>query len=172
MFAKLAYYALVLPLSYLPLPILYLFTDFFYLLIISIAPYRKKVIEGNIKRSFPDKTDKEQKGIKRKFYRHFTDLLAEGIKNLSISESSIRKRMKVTNPEIMDKLYNSNKNVLLVSGHYNNWEWLVSSQGLLFKHKAIGIGMPMTSTFWDEKINERRSRFGMTVVHSKNYKVF
>ena len=169
MFAKLAYYILVLPLSYLPLPVLYVFTDFFYLLILTVVPYRKSVIENNIARSFPDKSLKEQRAIKRKFYRHFTDLLAEGIKNLTISERSIRKRMTVANPEVMNDLFDRKRNVLLVSGHYNNWERLVSSQDLLFKHKAIGIGMPLSSGFWDKKINERRSRFGMTVVHAKNY---
>ncbi|MDX2361344.1 MAG: lysophospholipid acyltransferase family protein [Crocinitomicaceae bacterium] len=170
MLAKIGYYCFVLPLSHLPLVLLYIFTDFFYLLIITVAPYRKKVIEANLKRSFPDKSDKELKRIKRKFYRHFTDLLAEGIKNLSISEKSIKRRMTVQNPELMDGLYASGKNVLLVSGHYNNWEWLVLSQPLLFKHAALGIGMPMTSKFWDEKINQRRSRFGMKVIHAKNYK--
>ena len=147
MFAKLAYYILVLPLSYLPLPVLYVFTDFFYLLILTVVPYRKSVIENNIARSFPDKSLKEQRAIKRKFYRHFTDLLAEGIKNLTISERSIRKRMTVANPEVMNDLFDRKRNVLLVSGHYNNWEWLVSSQDLLFKHKAIGIGMPLSSGF-------------------------
>lgn len=166
----LAYYLLILPLSLLPLPVLYLFTDFFYLLLITVAPYRKKVIMGNLQRSFPDRSPAEIKQIQRKFYRHFTDLLAEGIKNLSIRESAIRRRMTVKNPEIMDALYASGSNVLLVSGHYNNWEWLVSSQPLQFKHKAVGIGMPMSSSFWDKKINARRSRFGMQVVHSKNYK--
>ncbi len=168
--AAIVYYILVLPLSYLPLSILYLFTDFFYLIILCFIPYRKAVIEQNLKRSFPDKSEKELRTIKRSFYRHFTDLLAEGIKNLSISESSIRRRMTVANSEIMDQLFEKKKNVILVSGHYNNWEWLVSSQDLLFPHKAIGIGMPMTSKFWDKKINERRQRFGMTVVHAKNYK--
>jgi KDO2-lipid IV(A) lauroyltransferase len=76
----------------------------------------------------------------------------------------------VKNPEIMEELYQSGRNVLLVSGHYNNWEWMVSSQPLQFSHQAVGIGMPMTSSFWDQKINARRSRFGMQVVHSKNYK--
>ena len=70
----------------------------------------------------------------------------------------------------MDDLYSKNKNVLLVSGHYNNWEWLITSQNILFPHQAYGIGMPMTSKFWDKKINEKRSRFGMNVVHGKNYK--
>ena len=170
MIAAIAYYVLVLPLSYLPLPVLYIFTDFFYLLLITIAPYRKSVIEGNIARSFPAKTQAEQKKIKRQFYRHFTNLLAEGVKNLTISKKVLQRRFRVLNPELMDDLYAKGKNVLLVSGHYNNWEWLISSQPLHFKHKAYGIGMPMTSAFWDKKINARRSRFGMNVIHAKNYK--
>ncbi|MCH2230397.1 MAG: lysophospholipid acyltransferase family protein [Crocinitomicaceae bacterium] len=168
--AKVAYYIFVLPLSYLPLPILYLFTDFFYLLLITILPYRKKVIQGNIERSFPNASKSEKRKIRLKFYRHFTDILAEGIKLLTISEKGIRQHIKVKNPEVMNQLYSNNRNVILVSGHYNNWEWIVNGLDLLFKHKAIGIGMPLSSKFWNKKINERRSRFGMKVVHAKNYK--
>jgi Kdo2-lipid IVA lauroyltransferase/acyltransferase len=168
--AKVAYYIFVIPLSYLPLVILYAIMDIFYLLLISIVPYRKKVIIQNIERSFPNKTKSEKAKIKRQFYRHLTQLLAESVKGLSISENELKRRITVKNPEVMDDLYANGKNVLLVSGHYNNWEWVILSQALLFKHDAIGIGMPMTSKFWDKKINQRRSRFGMKVVHAKNYK--
>ena len=170
MIAAIGYYIFVLPLSYLPLPILYLFTDFFYLLLISIVPYRKRVIEGNIARSFPEKTNAERAKIKRKFYRHFTNLLAEGVKNLTISKRALQRRFKVVNPGLMNELYAQNKNVLLVSGHYNNWEWLITSHPCHFHHNAYGIGIPMTSAFWDKKLNARRSRFGMNVIHAKNYK--
>ncbi len=168
--AKFAYYFLVLPLSYLPLGILYIFTDFFFLILATVFPYRKKVIEENLKRSFPDKSPKELKQLKRQFYLHFCDLLAEGIKNLSISKKELSRRFKVNNAELMDDLFSQNKSVILVSGHYNNWEWLISSQSFLFKHQAMGIGMPMTSKFWDKKINERRMRYGMKVIHAKNFK--
>lgn len=169
-FAAFAYYVLVIPLSLLPLPVLYLFTDFFYLLIITVVPYRRKVIDQNLQRSFPDLSQKERNQIKRKFYRHFTNLLAEGIKNLTISKASLKKRFKVQNPELMDELAKKNKDVLLVSGHYNNWEWLITSQALLFPFEAYGIGMPLTSKFWDKKVNGRRSRFGMNVIHAGNYR--
>lgn len=168
--SRLAYYIFVLPISYLPLPILYLFTDFFYLLIITAIPYRKKVIESNLRNSFPDLSPTEIKKLRNKFYRHFTDILAEGVKNLTISKRQLEKRFKVINPELMADLYSKGKSVLLVSGHYNNWEWLITSQNFLFPHQAYGIGMPMTSKFWDAKINARRERFGMKVIHSKNYK--
>lgn len=168
--AALAYYVLVIPLSLLPLPVLYLFTDFFFLLLITVVPYRRKVIDGNLKRSFPKLSDQKRNRIKRKFYRHFTNILAEGIKNLTISKSSLKKRFKVRNPEVMDQLASQNKNVLLVSGHYNNWEWLITSQALLFPFEAYGIGMPLSSKFWDKKVNARRSRFGMNVIHAGNYR--
>lgn len=168
--ARIGYYIFVLPLSYLPLPVLYLFTDFFFLILITVAPYRKKVILGNIERSFPNKSPKEHRKIMRRFYRHFTDLLAEGVKNLTISEKQLKRRFAVKNPEVMQELFNESRNVLLVSGHYNNWEWLITSQNLLFPHQAYGIGMPLSSQFWHKKINARRERFGMRVIHAKNYR--
>lgn len=170
MAAKFAYYCLVLPLSYLPMWVLYGLTDFFYLILITLIPYRKNVIEGNIDRSFPELSVQEKRKIKRKFYHHLCNILAEGIKNLSISKNELNRRFKVRNPELMTKLYEKQKSVVLVSGHFNNWEWLITAQNFLFPHHAMGIGMPMSSKFWDKKINERRTRFGMEVIHSKNFK--
>lgn len=167
MLSAFAYYVLVYPLSLLPLRLMYLFTDFFYLLLISIVPYRRKVVRKNIENSFPELSVREKRKIERKFYHHLTDLLAEGVKNLSISRKQLLKRFKVENPELLNQLYDQGKSVLLVSGHYNNWEWLITGQNLLFKHQAVGIGMPLSNGFWDKKLNERRSRFGMKVIHSK-----
>ncbi|XOV67950.1 MAG: lysophospholipid acyltransferase family protein [Fluviicola sp.] len=168
--AKIGYYIFILPLSYLPLPVLYIFTDFFYLILITLVPYRKKVILGNIHRSFPELSANEHKKLVRKFYHHFTDILAEGVKNLTISEKELRRRFKVKNPELMHQLYVEKRNVLLVSGHFNNWEWLITSQNFLFPHQAYGIGMPLSSQFWHKKVTSRRERFGMRVVHAKNYR--
>ena len=168
--AALAYYLIVRPLSMLPLFILYRFSDLFYFLLITIFPYRKTVIDENIRRSFPQMSEVEQRAIRKKFYRHFADILIEGIANLSMSQSELSKRFKVINPEVMQEMYDKKKSVILVSGHYNNWEWLISAQQFLFPHQAMGIGMPMTSKFWDKKVNERRQRFGMKVVHSGNFK--
>ena len=168
--ARIGYYLFVYPLSKLPLSFLYLFSSFFALILIHIFSYRKKVILKNIENSFPNLTLKEHQEIANKFYRHFADLLVEGVKNLSICQDELKRRLTVKNPELMNELFSKGKNVILVSGHYNNWEWLISAQNFLFPHQALGIGMPMTSKFWDHKVNEQRERYGMKVVHAKNYK--
>jgi KDO2-lipid IV(A) lauroyltransferase len=169
--SALLYYLIVFPISFLPLGILYKLSDLLYFIFTRIFPYRKSVIIGNIQRSFPDKSEDEKQQLVKDFYRHFTDILVEGIKNLSISKKQLKKRMLVRNPELMQELYEEKRNVILVSGHFNNWEWLISSQNLLFNHQAFGIGMPMSNKFWDKKVNQRRERFGMQVINASNYQI-
>lgn len=98
------YYCVVYPLSLLPLWILYRISDLLFLLFISIIPYRKKVVQGNIEKSFPDLSPKDQAVLARGFYRHFSDLVVESIKNLSISKEELLRRMKVINPEVLKNL--------------------------------------------------------------------
>jgi KDO2-lipid IV(A) lauroyltransferase len=170
MFSKILYYCIVYPLSRLPFGVLYPISDFLYFVLFRLIAYRKKVVINNLKHSFPGKSSKEIRQIAQKFYRYLADVLIEGIKNISISEKQLKSRLKVENPEIMDELFAMQKSVLLVGGHYNNWEWLIAAQNMLFKHQAVGIGQPMSNRFWNTKINEKRSRFGMRVIHAKNLK--
>jgi KDO2-lipid IV(A) lauroyltransferase len=164
----LLYYLIVLPLSWLPLRIIYIFTNFISYLFIHYVPYREKIVLKNIKASFPFLRKEEIIQVKNNFYTHLGQLIAESIKNLSISKRILKKRFRFVNPEILDELYAKNKNVILVSGHFNNWEWMITSMALHLKHHCIGIGMPLKNGFWDKKLNERRARFGMTIGSSAN----
>jgi len=170
MMTAILYYCVVYPLSLLPLWILYGLSDLVFLLFMSILPYRKKVVQINIENSFPDLSPRDQAVLVRGFYRHFSDLLIESIKNLSISKEELLRRMKVLNPEVLQELEKKGKSVLFVSGHLNNWEWFITSQALLVPFDSYGIGMPLSNGFWDKKLTERRQRFGLKVVNAKNYK--
>ncbi|MEY4288678.1 MAG: hypothetical protein RLZZ30_766 [Bacteroidota bacterium] len=170
MMSALLYYCIVYPLSLLPLWILYRMSDLIFLLFMSVLPYRKKVVKANIERSFPDLSSKDQAVLVRGFYRHFSDLLIESIKNLSISKDELLRRMTVINPEVLQNLQKNGKSTIFVSGHFNNWEWFITAQALLVPNASYGIGMPLSNGFWDKKLTERRQRFGLTVVHAQNYK--
>ena len=168
--SALLYYCIVYPLSLLPLWILYRISDVLFMLFMSILPYRKKVVVANIQRSFPELSARDHSVLVRGFYRHFSDLLIESIKNLSISKEELLHRMKVVNPEILQELQKNGKSTLFVSGHFNNWEWFITAQALLVTNDSYGIGMPLSNEFWDKKLTERRQRFGLTVVNAQNYK--
>jgi Kdo2-lipid IVA lauroyltransferase/acyltransferase len=170
--SKLIYYLVLAPLSKLPLTLLYIGADFVYVLFRTVWPYRKTVIESNLKNSFPEKSASEIKTIRNRFYRHLADLLVEGIRNFGISKKELQSRISVENPQVMQQLLDKKRNILLVGGHYGNWEWVITSQALLFEQHAIGLGKPLTNSYFDTKINALRGRFGMDIVHAKNYKEF
>lgn len=165
----LLYYALVLPLSFLPLRILYLLSELLFVLFCTLLPYRKKVINHNLLLAFPNASITEKKQIRKDFYRYFADLLVESIKNLTISKKQLLGRMQLKNPELLEGLKALNKPILLVAGHYNNWEWLITAQALWFKQPSFGIGMPLSHPFWNWKLTARRERFGSKVVAAQNY---
>lgn len=139
-----------------------------YLIFRYVFPYRKKLIIEQLSTSFPTKSEKEIIEMLHQYYKQFADTIVESVKNMTISQKELTQRFVVKNPEIMHELFERNKSVVLVSGHYYNWEWMISMQNQLFPHQAIGIGMPLSNAFWDKALNERRERYGMQVVHSGN----
>ena len=170
MIGKILYYIILFPLSIIPLRVLYVFSYLAYLLLYYILGYRKNVILSNMQNSFPDLNKDTRKQISKSFYKHFSDILVEGIKNLSISKKNLEKRVRLKNPQLIEEYYKKNQSIILTSGHYNNWEWLITIQDCLLSHQAVGIGMPLSQKSLDQKINGRRSRLGMIVTNSKDYK--
>lgn len=159
-----------MPFAHLPMPILYGISDFFYVILLTVFPYRKKIILNNIERCYPNLTEKEKKKMLRQNYFHLSNILAEGIKNLSISQRRLKKRMVIENVEIFDQFFEEGKSVIIASSHYSNWEYLITVQNLAIKQRAIGIGKPLSRKFLNNKINSLRERNGMKVVSAKNYK--
>src|SRR5436190_7342887 len=80
--------------SHLPLFILYRISDFLYFIIYHVIGYRKKVVNENLRKSFPEKSGKEIEQITKEFYLNLTDLIVETIKTLSISKIELSKRVK------------------------------------------------------------------------------
>lgn len=163
----LLYYLIIYPLSKLPLWWLYGIKPFLFFLLYRVIGYRRRVVQTNLKNSFPDKSQSELKKIEKDFFHYLSKLFIESIKNLTISDRKLLQRMKVKNPEVINQFYEQNRSVLLVGPHSHNWEYMITAQNILFKHQAVGIGMPLTSRFWNQKLNEKRQRFGMRVIHAK-----
>ncbi|PKQ65563.1 lipid A biosynthesis acyltransferase [Labilibaculum filiforme] len=159
-------YGLVRLISYLPFPILYIFSDIVFFIVYYILRYRRKVVTENLNNSFPEKSEKEICSIRKEFYSHFCDTFIETIKMWSISEEEMKKRCKFLNPEIFDIYKAQNKNVITVLGHYGNWEWLTSFA--LWKDAYyLPIYKPLHNKVFDQMFLKIRRRFG-TIPVAKN----
>jgi len=155
---------LLLLVSYLPLSVLYVLSYPLYLVITYIIKYRKKVTLENLTLSFPEKSSKEIHKLYKQYQKHLSYLVAEIIKIFSISKKDLEKRYQCINPELVNQFYRQGKSVILVSSHYNNWEWMILRIQEMCPHHGVCIGKPNNNKFFEKKINEGRTRFGSEIV--------
>lgn len=161
------FYAFVWCLSFLPLPVLYLFSYVIYFLAYYVVKYRRGVVRENLLRSFPEKSLEEIVKIEKDYYLHFADVVVETVKLMHISDEEIRHRMQFTNPEVISDFCKNGKSMIMLLGHYGNWEWIPS---IYLNYEGIIGGelyRPLNNKFFDSFFLKLRSRFG-TVNIPKN----
>ena len=154
------FYGINWVITLLPMPILYVLSDFLYLILYYFLTYRRKVVAENLRNSFPEKSPEELKIIEKKFYRHLADLMIEILKLTHMSKAQSLRRMKITNAELLERLYDEGRDVVAVIGHYNNWEWLKS---LIFhtRFQTVSIYKPLQDKRFDNFLLDLRKREGM-----------
>ncbi|MBI3555663.1 MAG: lysophospholipid acyltransferase family protein [Deltaproteobacteria bacterium] len=156
-----------MPLSVLPLGVLYGLSSCMYFVIFHVVRYRRRVVVENLKKSFPEKSDSEIEAIARKFFAHLCDLIFESIKGCAISEAEIRRRHRYTNIELLNAYYDKGKRVTILGAHYGNWEWVALSLPLVTKFQTYGIFQTLTNPFMDRTVKKSRQRHGMKLISTK-----
>ena len=163
-------YYLTLPVLYLisilPFWLLYRISDGMYILLYYTIGYRKKVVNQNLKKSFPVKSEAEVKKIEKKYYKYLCDLVLETIKGLTISAETASKRCTIS-PEMQElfkKYYEKKQSLALVMGHWGNWEWGGNSFSLFMKHQLYVIYHPLSNKYFNSLMAHMRTRLGTKLI--------
>lgn len=157
-------YYIALPFLYgislLPFPVLYLLSDGVFVLLYHVIRYRRAVVRMNLRNSFPTKSASELAGIERAFYRWFCDLTLETLKTLTISPKSIMKHVHVEGEQVLRKYHAEGRSIILVMGHWGNWELAGARFSQLGLHHLNVIYHPLHNPHFNRLIIRMRTRLG------------
>lgn len=147
--------------SALPFRVLYVLSDFNYLLMYHVWRYRRKVVRENLEKSFPEKTEAERLQIERKFYRYLSDYMLEDLKLLHMSAEDLCQRMIYKNTEQYLELTEKYGGIIVMIPHYANYEWLIG-MGSVMKPGDVPVQVykPLKDKYLNELFKQIRSRFG------------
>jgi len=163
-------YILIYPFLYLisilPFRLLYMLSDFVFVMVFYVFGYRRKVVRNNLELVFPNKSKTEIKVIEKKFYKHMCDMFLEMIKSLTISDKQLQKRFVFKNNEELERLESLNKSVIVIYGHYASYEWSVVV-GYFTKLKGLGIYKQIKNRYFDKLVKGIRSRYNITLIPTK-----
>ena len=168
MFSTWLFYGILMPIAYLPIQLLYGLADFIYFVLYRVIGYRKKVVEANLRKSFPSKSSEEIKLLTKKFYHHLADVFMEAVLNLRLSEKKLFERYKCRNAEVLKPYYDEGKSVILMSSHYNNWEYMITSLEHQLPFHGVGVGKELSDKVLDKHLTKYRTRYGTEVVFASN----
>lgn len=154
-------YGVLWSISLLPLRVLYFIFDLIYPFLRHF--YRRRVVEDNLRNSFPEKSDEERKIIADKFYHTLCDYFAEDIKAFSISKKEMMRRVTFSDKsvEVIRTEFEKGKDfVFAYLGHYCNWEWMASfAYWMPFAHCAQ-LYSPLQNKAFDDIMLKVRQQYG------------
>jgi len=152
--------AMLWVLALLPLQLLYILSDFIYLIGYNIIGYRKKVVYENLRNAYPDKDEREIAGIARQFYRNFCEYLVETVNLIHSNEWNTRKMVSFINTELIDKLYKEGRGIMMLQGHFFNWELALMLGQEGGEYQRYVVYQKLTSQIAEKMIFRLRERYG------------
>lgn len=160
---------LLVLLGILPFGLLYFFSELLYLLMYYVAGYRKKVVQSNLAKAFPEKSPEDRNRIARGFYRHLADVIVEVMGLLTASPSSMRRRVRLDSEsmELMGRYHREKRSAILILGHYGNWEWMGAGFNLDHPGQLVAGYRLLRNKLFNWLVYRTRMRFYQLLIPSK-----
>ncbi len=126
-------------------------------------PVRKKITLENLRNAYPEKSERELALIAKKAYQ---TLAQNGLEHLCLAfmqPEELYRIVKFNNEEILKKAYARGKGVIIVGGHFGNWEYLgaaISSKGYPLTYIIAKIANP----YINSAVNAHRRKMGIKIL--------
>ncbi|MBU1100639.1 MAG: lysophospholipid acyltransferase family protein [Bacteroidetes bacterium] len=129
-----------------------------------IIPIRKKVVLKNIKKAFPEYSEKRIKSIARKTYIHFATLFFEIFGMSSFKRERIKEYVSFDDLQKFVNRRKEGKAVILLTAHFGNWELGAVSMGIQLDEEIKVLAKPQRNELVSSWLDRNRETFGNKVV--------
>ncbi len=129
--------------------------------------FRKNIIDSNLQLALGHEiSSTEMKELKRKHYRHLGIVFLEIIRNCAIKPDESSNYIEVKGYENIEKAKQKGKGVLILCGHYGNWE--LALRGLA-QYTAFKVTVKKVKNSFAQFITEKqRVDFGIGVLYAND----
>ncbi len=160
---------LVRALGLIPLPLLYIWGWLAFAVTFYLVRWRREQVEHDVSLSLVGRSPAERARIVRDSYVHSADIVIEMLWGFGASARAILRRVVFENPEVVLRLAEEKKTVVLLTPHFCNWEWLFLAGGARFGFPIETVYQPHRIAWIDRFLVDARSRFGGRPIPRKEF---
>lgn len=129
-----------------------------------VAGHRRRIALENLHYAFPDKPESDLKKIAKGAFRNFAITFVELLWFPNLTDERIRYLVRVRNLELVTESHRTGKGLILLAGHFGNWELIALAVGYLANLPLMIIVQTQNNRLVDAVINRHRTLFGNRVV--------
>jgi KDO2-lipid IV(A) lauroyltransferase len=131
-------------------------------------PYRRHVVDGNLKISFPEWDDAKRESVIRDYYRGFADVFIEVLRSLRLTREQLASRVILKNDEVVVEEAARGKPVFLLGAHQCNWEWMLLALSNQLGMPVDAAYKPLTDSWAETELRKLRSRLGARMIPAQD----
>jgi KDO2-lipid IV(A) lauroyltransferase len=138
----------------------------FALMFYYLIPIRKKTVLDNLRKTFPDLSEKEIKRLAFANYKSFAVTFIEIFYSPFLSKEEMKNLVKCDEEilEVVKQKYALGNGLIVLSGHIGNWEWTAASVALQLGLPFSVIIKPQRNPFVTKWLDKMRTKWGNSVV--------
>lgn len=144
---------------------------FFHTLAKLFATYSKKhrqIIETNLDLAFSPPLDKTQKEkIAITVFYNLLQVIRGIMQRDNISKASLLSSIEFQNDSYFSQALSEGKRIVLITGHYSNWELLPLAIASKYNITLAAVGRKLDSNMMDRILRHNRERFGVEIIYRK-----
>jgi KDO2-lipid IV(A) lauroyltransferase len=125
---------------------------------------RERICMDNLRKAFPEKSEEEREQIARGAYRGYGRAILEMLWSGGATAEEHLATMRLANKDVPLGALARGNGMILLSGHFGAWEFIVSSLSLHLGHPVVAIAQPQRNRYIDAIITANRNRFGSSTV--------
>ncbi len=127
-----------------------------------------QLIAHNLAMAFPEATAEFRCELQTKIYRHFARVFVELTRTFARRKpQSILTRSRTVNHEILMRVLQKKRGLIIFSAHFGNWEWIPLIMHSLLGQDIHSIARPMDNPLIEKKVREFREAMGSKIIYKR-----
>lgn len=136
----------------------------FAIVVYYVLPIRKKLTLLQLRRAFPDRPEQEIALIARQSYVNLVTTIFELMWTPRLTDAILPIILRIRNPEVLEKARRRGSGLILMSGHFGNWEWLNIGVPRLLGFSVTTVVHSLHNEAVDQLVESWRTMLGSRVV--------
>jgi len=133
-----------------------------------VSKKHRNRIHRHIELAFPKVySQEEKKAIGIEAFMNLLDTVFGIMRRDGMKKSKVIENIVFENTEIIKEYQDKNKNFILITGHYGNWELLSQSIAIKFDLQLAGVGRKIDSDKMNAVLKKNREQFNVKMIYKK-----